>query len=118
MLTNKGYSLIIWTATFAIIIAGLMFIQVPLKRGIQSKVRATADYVLWGLWGNTPEQFWRDENSKEKSNATQQQTEERLSLHSGMSKVYRDVLSENKGISAGVDKGSEVLLKTFDLNQF
>lgn len=107
-----------WTTTFALIMAALVLIQVPLRREIQTKVRATADYCLWGLWSDTPQRFLRDENSKEKSTATQQQTEERLALHGGMQKVYRDASSVDFGISAGVDRGSEAYFKTLDLNQF
>lgn len=49
---ERGYSFVMWTATFAVVIAGIAICFVPVKRALTSQVMHTTDHAVWGLWAN------------------------------------------------------------------
>ena len=52
MFNQRGYSLVMWTAVFAVVIATTSIFLVSVKRAITSKTLATTDHLLWSMWGN------------------------------------------------------------------
>lgn len=123
--TNKAYSLVMWTATFTALLAAVALIQVPLKRALRPKVRATADYVLWTSWSNDAKLEPTEKTSRAKSISAGYQ-------HSFVNEKHADADFPNSTggilrygainqrnetrVSSGVEEGSEVLLNEFDLN--
>lgn len=57
MLSRKGYSLVMWTVIFSLVIVALSFFQAPLRRTLQGKLMRTADHLIWGMWGNEPQDY-------------------------------------------------------------
>lgn len=49
---DRGQSFAMWTAVFAVAIAGIAMFFVPVKRAITSQVMHTTDDAIWGLWAN------------------------------------------------------------------
>lgn len=118
MVIRKGHSFIGWIVTFTVVIAALAAIQVPLKKALQGKIVATAEYTFWSNLGDTPEQYLRDKTLWAKTRSQQQQTEVYLTQHSGIANVATQKSSQENSISSSVGKGSESLLSELDLNQF
>ncbi len=120
MLTKKGYSLIMWTTTFAAVLAALVLVQVPFRRALETKLKATADYAIWSKWGDTPQRYAHDDNTRSRSKASQSNVSESLMSHDGTTKTYMATTepSTEKGVYSGTSDGQEVRLKVFDLNQF
>lgn len=121
-LTRRGYSLIMWAATFAALLAALALIRVPLNRALRAKVDATSDYVFWKQWGSDPKQHWRDENTQSKARGLRRQKSALIEHKSGIIEKKdagpADNYSVDKSITSQSAKDSEALLKTLDLNQF
>lgn len=122
LLTRKGYSLIMWTVTFAALLAALALIRAPLNRALRAKADAISDYVFWKQWGSDPKQYWRDENTQTKARGLRQQKSALIEHKSGIiekqSPGPADNYSIDKSVTSQSADDSEVLLKTFDLNQF
>ena len=55
MLSNKGYSLVMWAVIFAVAASGVYFMFTPMKRALQGNVMRSSDGLLWTMWGNTVE---------------------------------------------------------------
>jgi hypothetical protein len=51
----RGSSWVEWSAIVVLLVAGLAFFQVPLKRGVQKKSMGLADYLLWSKWEGSPQ---------------------------------------------------------------
>lgn len=120
-LTRKGYSLIVWAVTFIALLAGLAVIRGSLSRALRAKADAAADYVFWKQWGSGPEQHLRDKNSQAKVRSLRQQKTSLTEFKSGIVEKaagYADNYSVDKSVTSQSAKDSEVLLETFDLNQF
>lgn len=52
MFNRRGYSLVMWTAVFAVVTIATAIFLVSIKRAITSKTMHTTDYLLWSMWGN------------------------------------------------------------------
>lgn len=128
MLRQKGYSLITWVLTLVLVVAGLFFIQSPLKRALQAKAMRSADYFFWRSWAEPTQDYKGDESTYLKSQANQQQDTYLLEqknkevgsvrkLTPPISKVGIRSSKQERSASTGVAEGSEALLKLFDLNQ-
>ena len=52
MLNRRGYSLVMWTAVFVVVIAATSIFLVSVKRAITSKTLGTTDHLLWSMWGS------------------------------------------------------------------
>lgn len=119
MFSRKGDSIIMWVVTFSALIAALAIIRVPLNRALQGKAKGMTDQILWKQWGNAPEQHLRDENSWTKSKAIQQDTKRFSENHQGVTVKETkpgDNYRKESSVSSSVADGSEVMLKTFDLD--
>ncbi len=122
MLTKRGYNLIMWVTTFAALIAALAVIQVPFKRGVQTKIRAVTDYVFWTRVGDSTKQHMREKNARAFTH--EQQTKnvgEVIGDHSGKYTYYDTAFSSasgNDNANYGTAKGSEAILEVLeeDLN--
>ncbi len=128
MLTHKGDSMIMWVVTFSALIAALAIIRVPLNRALQGKAKGMTDQILWKQWKSAPEQYLqnekpeqylRDENSRTKNKTVQQDTRRFSESHQGVTVKETkpgDNYREESSVSSSVADGSEVVLKTFDLD--
>jgi len=114
-----------WVTTFSVLLAAFIFVQVPLKRAIRPKVRATADYMLWTSWGDDAALEPMEKTSRAKSTVEQQQhsfvnvkhTDDDFSgSTTGVVRYGMDSQRAETRISSGVEEGSEILLDEFDLN--
>lgn len=113
---RKAYSMALWAVTLAVVIAALAIIRVPFKRALESKVQATADYVFWLKWGNTPQEHGQDANSRAKMARERDVINEQIEESDGDIKVYTGVSSHDTSAFSGVAEGSESLLDKYDLN--
>jgi hypothetical protein len=119
MLTNKGYNLIMWVITFAALIAALAVIQVPLKRGVQTKIRAVTDYVFWTRLDSATDQHMRETNSRASTyNEQNREVGEVIGDHTGTNTYYDKISSADNNLNYGTSKGSEAILDVLeeDLN--
>ena len=120
MLNRKGYSLGMWAATFIVIIAALAVIQKPFKNILATKVWQVTDYVFWTSIEEEPDLFYEDiPNTRSIKTSSQKQDAIRFEDHKGEITNYldpKDNQRKGKAVGSSVGKGSEVLLKTFDLN--
>lgn len=117
--TRKGYNLISWALTFTVLLSVLALIQVSLKRILHEKIKQTSNYVLWESWGNSAQTQPNDQNSRAKSLNSQQENRILHESRQGVVKNYLDPLQNSRAeqsVSSSVEKGSEDLLNTFDLN--
>lgn len=118
---RKAYSMALWAVTLAVVIAALAIIRVPLKRALESKVQATADYVFWLKWPidgkkDTPKEYGQDTNSRAKMARERDVINEQIEESDGDIKVYTGVSSHDTSAFSGVAEGSEALLNKYDLN--
>ncbi len=117
MLRQKGYSLITWVVTLVLVVAGLFFIQSPLKRALQVKAMRSCDYFFWRSWAEPTQDYKGDESTYLKSQTNQQQDTYLLEQKNKQVKVGIRSSKQERSASTGVAEGSEALLKLFDLNQ-
>ncbi|MBL7130230.1 MAG: hypothetical protein ISS45_02290 [Candidatus Omnitrophica bacterium] len=115
---NKGHSLLAWTLTFTAILSVLGVIQVSFKRLVSVKVEQTADYALWGNWGEDPiseppEQTSRIKNTTTPIGPNRSFVNER---NDATITAALDAENNDKRVSSGVEQGSEVLLNLFDFD--
>ena len=52
MFNRRGYSLVMWTAVFAVVTVAAAIFIVSIKRAITSKTIHTTDHLLWSMWGS------------------------------------------------------------------
>jgi hypothetical protein len=112
MLQKRGYNLIMWVVVLAVISAALVFVQVPLKRALQYKARASADYFFWRQWGQEPRSFWRDETSRLTERVNQSKSETVLTSKSGESRYIIGDNTTSDQSSLGTEKGAEERLQS------
>lgn len=136
MLRNKrGYNLADWIAVFAVVSLAVAFIRVPVKRGLQEKINASADHLLWTKWGDVKDdyggdldkyvagQFKGDKNTYIKTRRVQDQETAVLETKraNGQAHIsnYMDYATNEESVYVSAEEGSERLLKakTFDLNR-
>ncbi len=112
---KNGYSLVTWAVTFAVVLAAIVFIRMPLKRALQTRVMATTDYMFWTRWGNSTRQYKGETNTFVKTQASQDvnttQSERNKYITTTASSVNRE-----DTVSSGVEEGAQPALKTIDLN--
>jgi len=120
MMRKKGYGLVMWVIVLGLIIAGIAFIRMPLKRAIQAKVYSISDYLLWGK-GATPQEYQGEKSSISKniSESTQEtiQVERKDAAVVSKGYTYSASTATDKAGSAGVEQGSEALLKTINMDK-
>ena len=103
-----------WTIVFAVVFAALALIRTPLKRGIAKKVKGTTDYMLWGQFGDDPQQHSRDATSISKAKTTAESIRTR-SEEEGIFKTTIDTPeSKTTRVTGGVGKGAESVLKILE----
>ena len=112
---SSGYSLVEWTIVFAVVVAGVMFIQIPLKRALQGKINTAADYMFWTKWRDDPRQYKGETTSFVKTRA-QQGISARQAQRDGRTDNDADSAVTENTVSSGVEEGAQPVLKTFDLN--
>lgn len=119
-MAQKGQSLVMWTVTFGIVVAAMVFIRMPFKRGLQGKIMAAADYCFWSVWDKPVEQYKGDLTSFVKSKTAQDQEmivheQKREQQQATIKNFINSSVQEDSAFTA-VEDGAESYLKTFDLN--
>lgn len=121
LIQNKGHSLVLWVTVFSVILAVLSFINTPLKRAIQGKVMALADFTFWTRWGDEVNQYKGDDTnftkSKSSQNAVNNQLEVKKSGAKGYITNYLSSETTEDTVSSSVEDGSQAALKILDLNK-
>jgi hypothetical protein len=128
---KKGYSLIAWIVTFSLIAAALFFIRGPLKMALQEKGINATNYFLgpgaeWNydtrganIGKKDTIKYEGETAAKSKAASAQDQVVHTVEQKAGGEpkiKTYASTNVEEKSSNAGVEEGSESLLKTFNLN--
>lgn len=104
-----------WVVIFAILVTVIALVQIPLRRVLQRKIGATAEYVFWRLWGDQPQTYWRDETSKSVERNTQARSDKISTLDCGATQYINSDSLSGTQVSAGVEKGAEAQLDTFNI---
>jgi len=113
--SQNGYSFLTWAAVFSIVLAAALFIRTPLKRALWGKIIATTDYMLWGMWGGTPDQYKGEDTSFIKTQTSQSVLTRQKETRGYIRQDLDSLVTENT-VSSGVEDGSQSVLRTFDLN--
>ncbi len=113
---SRGNSLLTWTLTLSVVLATLFFIQPIVKTTLQGKVMHTADYFFWTKWDQSIDQYKGATNTFVKSVANKQEnkTQKERDAHLDEAQSYTQ---DERSVSSAVQDGSQVVLKTFDLNE-
>jgi hypothetical protein len=104
-----------WTVVFTVVLAAVIFIRMPFKRALQRKMNATADYMFWTRWGDSPQQYKGETTSAVKTQTKQGVSTVQSEKDSYINNNATSTVSEDSA-SVGVEEGSQPALKTFDLN--
>ena len=93
MFNRRGYSLVMWTAVFAVVIATTSIFLVSVKRAITSKTLATTDHLLWSMWGNEvkEEGGWNHQQIGSATSRTNHDLEHKVLEHKGKVRTIIDV---------------------------
>ncbi|MFC1594078.1 hypothetical protein ACFL38_02000 [Candidatus Omnitrophota bacterium] len=128
MRTRKGYSLIMWAMTITVAIASLSIFQNILKRGLQGKVWATTDYILWSSIGQEPDILAIEEPETTSYSVTRTEStirKQRHESHDGTIRYYQDPAvsrGTTRRAMVSVGLGQETMLglmpPDFDLNEY
>jgi len=104
-----------WTVVFVAVLAAAIFIRMPFKRALQRKINATADYMFWTKWGDSPQQYKGETTSAVKTRTRQSVSTTQSERDSYINSNADSTVSEDSA-SSGVEEGAQPALKTFDLN--
>jgi hypothetical protein len=116
MKDKKGSSLVMWTVTFSIALALLFFIRPILKTNLQGYVMRTADCLFYTHWGNETDQYKGSISSFSKTRTNRQQVKADLEKKDKTVNTYNSYQQDEVSASSAAQEGSELVLKTFDLD--
>lgn len=112
----KGQSLVMWTIVFAVVTAAFFLSTPALKRILQDREMAIADYVIWTAWHNVTSQYKGDINVHAKTVSNQGQRSALRELKNSTIEIYGKGEGQEHSVLASTDYGSEAILETVDLN--
>jgi hypothetical protein len=101
------------------LVAGLAFLRLPLKRGIQARAMRVADYAFWGHWDTQRQGHKGDFNTLAKERAQQSAYSQAYERRGRVTNSLNS-LSNQDAASSSLDESDESLepvLKSVDLNR-
>jgi hypothetical protein len=112
---RKGYAIVPWAIIFLLLMTGILFIRVPLKRALQGKTMAFADHAFWGTWGSAADQYKGDINSftETEANSTQETVRREVLKAHNSPRINQNSRGESKETSYSwsvEDEDSQALL--------
>ena len=118
--SQKGYSLVMWIATFAVVVAVFMIIKSSLRKALRMKVQQTAAYVFWEGWGSNtnpvePQVAPTETTTRERSSQAQAQSQAALETHGGNITTVSNITSQTKSASVSTEEGSQPIMDSIDL---
>ena len=116
---KRGYSLLGWTVTFAVVLAAVTIIQTLVKDSLKRKVWHTSDYMLWGQWDEEKQEVPNVDSTMRSKAVIGSQAPYRagvLETDDGVTLRQSESDQRNSRINSGVNAGSDAYLRTFDLN--
>ena len=127
MWNKRASSLVVWSVVFAIVVASLGLFRITLKRTLQNKMAATADYMMWMAYHDQnvagepaiykqPVEYVGSTNLMSKANATNNVTVRQLEAHKRPVRTIINSAQGESSVHSTVSTGNELILKTFDLN--
>ncbi len=125
MLVRKGYNLIMWTTTLALILAFMAFMQPILKRTLAGKIKQSSNYTLWQWIGAgdcgaecDPQTALQEENTRVRTKSYQELDSAGHESREGIMKSLQNQTKADVSVSWSIEKGSEPYLNTIDGNIF
>jgi len=119
----RGNTLTEWAVPFVAFLAVLTLLQVSYRRTLQGKIMGSADYFFWKAYGQDPQDYKGDINTRVKTMNTQyidalsvQAKSGNMGIKASMAMHLKQSGNEQSA-STGTDDYSRPMLRTMDVNK-
>lgn len=101
MFNRRGYSLVMWTAVFAVVTAATAMFIGSVRRTIIAKTLNTTDYVMWSMWGDNVQEDgnWNHQQKGQAIGSVKHDVDHKLLEHEGRIRAIIDVKAETNSTS-------------------
>ncbi len=101
MFSRRGYSLVMWTAVFAVVTAATAMFIGSVRRTIIAKTLNTTDYVMWSMWGDDVQEDgnWNHQQKGSARGSVKHDVDFKALEHEGKNRAIIDVKAKTNSTS-------------------